>query len=69
MITLDQCTFTAVKNRGDQWVGICQQFPNVKSAPRASKLAALDLVMDAVRDKLAEIEDKRTGTGAAPHAQ
>ncbi|MCG7592420.1 hypothetical protein [Mycobacterium sp. PSTR-4-N] len=68
MITLDRCDFYATTNKTGQFIGRCKQFPDIKTAPRARKIDAIDLAITAVRDRLAEVDDKRTGTKAAPHA-
>lgn len=68
MITIDRCNFYADTNKQGKFIGRCEQFPDIKTAPRARRIDAIDLAITAVRDKIAEIDDQRAGFKAAPHA-
>jgi hypothetical protein len=68
MITVDRCDFYADTNKQGQFVGRCTQFPDIKTAPRARKIDAIDLAVTAVTERIREIDAQRAGTGAAPHA-
>jgi hypothetical protein len=55
MMTIDRMTFTAVRLRSGRWSGRCRELPNLRAGTKSSKIAAIDAIIDAARDELAEM--------------
>ncbi|MEW5810294.1 MAG: hypothetical protein AB1925_12655 [Actinomycetota bacterium] len=68
MITLDRCDFYATTNKTGQFIGRCKQFPDIKTKPQTRKVDAIGDAVTAVSARIREIDGKRSGTEAAPHA-
>lgn len=64
--TFDDCEFSTTRNRKGQFVGHVTQFPDLRTRPQRNSIDALDDIMTATRDKLADLADAQAGHGPAP---
>lgn len=62
---LGDCQFAAELNDNGLWVGVCREFPDLRSRPRKSKLDAIDDIVAKVAEKLRQIDGRRAGHKAA----
>jgi hypothetical protein len=51
-IPFSDCTFTVEANDDGLFVGRCREFPELRSRPVKSRLAALDAIMQTVAKKI-----------------
>lgn len=57
------CHFGTERNRRGLYVGVCEEFPDVRTAPRKSKLQALDDVMSEVSERLRYLDQSIDAVG------
>ncbi|CAN5144337.1 hypothetical protein BH11ACT6_BH11ACT6_34600 [soil metagenome] len=64
--TIDDCEFSTEPTRKGKFVGRVKQFPYLRTSPQRSSIDALDEIMTATREKLADLADAQAGHGPAP---
>lgn len=65
---LDDCEFYTTRTNDGKFVGRVEQFPDLRTRPKALALDARDDIITMTRDKLARLDDAAMGHKAATGA-
>lgn len=65
---VEDCTYGARCTARGEFVGYVEEFPDVRTRPRASRLDALDDVVTMTREKLRQLADAADDRRAAPRS-
>jgi len=63
--TLADCSFTTYLGREGRFVGVCREFPKLRSKAQRSRLDAIDDIISLVSQRIREIDEQRANGGAS----